>query len=510
MGHYFKTPDQALAILGFTDYKSLDQERAIKAVLKGNDLLAVMPTGGGKSLCFMAPTIAKGWLTIVISPLVALIDDQVQKLRKRGVRAYALHGGITAAEKRKVIYAAREHGDMPMFIYTTPESALTNWFREYFGGSLVDLLAFDEAHCVSVWGESFRPDYLRTAEIARRLEVKQVAAFSATLDRKMVADVKYRIPLGKCGSGLVEIYGDPYRRNLQYRLETPGNDQTTKVGRFRVAMKRLGTLLRQEDEFYGPTLVYGYTRQGVGDLMKYMAPGLSHDLGMTPILYHAGMTEDDKRYGLEQFQNARHPVVFCTTAFGMGIDRSNVRRVVHFDVPDNLVDLAQQSGRAGRDDNQAECVSFYQPHRLDLLESKVKFDIPQASFVEAIYNRLKKEWLGLPKDERPTFSLTAFQMRQHHQRIAAGEDEKRSRLFEQSVTRAIIALRQARVIVDDDGFHLRSMRPGNPAYLRMLEHTQMAERRQVREAKRVKEFFSSHEEGRLDQHRLWELIQQED
>lgn len=505
MGEQFTTLDHAMGVLGFTDFKSLDQERSIYATLRGHDVFTIMPTGGGKSACFIIPTLVKGWLTVVISPLKALIDNQVMQNRANGIPCHALHGGITDAEKAEVALEAKLRNGKPMLIYTTPETALTDWFRKRFGGSVVDLLAIDEVHCVSYWGETFRPEYMRIDEIVRRLDVKQIASFTATADTLFIQDIHRFVPFKATGNELVEIVSNPYRENLQFVKETPGSNEQSFAARDRAALQRLKQVLVRKDEFRGPTLIYCGTRRMTAELMQALAKPLARK-GYTPLQYHAGMPAEDKLLSLKLFLQRPAPVVFCTNAFGMGIDRADVRMVIHYDVPDNLVSYAQECGRAGRDGLPSLCLTFFHARRLDKLESQVKFDIPQAKFVEWVYKRLAKSWLETPKERRGQYNLSHFTSTLERARAASieGDDDSSVRRLVESVNRSLVALRKAKVIVEDEhGFRIKKMKPGMPTYDRMLEHTKTAERRKMRESGRVKSFFS---EDSLNQERLWELI----
>lgn len=503
MGKNFTGLNRAFATLGFADFKSVDQERTVTNTLQGKDVLAIMPTGGGKSACFIIPTLMRGWLTVVISPLKALIDNQVMQNRLNGIPCHALHGGISDDEKMEVALEAKLRRNTPLLIYTTPETASTNWFQKYFGKAAVDLLAIDEVHCVSYWGETFRPDYLRLSEIARKLQVKQIGAYTATADSRFIENIRTFVPFGKTGNELAQIISDPFRPNLRFVKETPGSTEKSIAERNRVAISRLKQVLEQRDEFHGPTLVYCATRKMTTELMQLLAKPLARS-GYTPLQYHAGMPNDDKQLALELFLQRPKPVVFCTIAFGMGIDRADVRRVVHIDVPNNLVEYAQECGRAGRDGLPSLCLLFFDSRRLESFESRVKFEIPQAKFVEWVYRSLAKKWLELQPEQRSKYSLSQFTSSIERVRVQSGESEKSVRRYVQSINMSLVALRRAGVVQEDEsGFRIKKMTPGSESYLRMLNHTMMAERWQAREYQRVRQYCAS---GELDQRTLWDLI----
>jgi ATP-dependent DNA helicase RecQ len=346
--------------LGYDTFKSPEQEELVMGVTAGKDALGILPTGGGKSAAFIIPTIACRWKTVVVSPLIALMTDQVNKLRKQGFRAYALHGEASQATWTRAALAATQ--SWHVFIYASPETLLTEKFARHFPNFNPNLLAIDEAHCVSTWGESFRPQYLRLPTIAKLLNNPQCLALSATIDPLIERDVTRRLPMRK---DRIRVTMSPFRENLRLEVRQPGVNERFGTHRDLVAMKVLARILREDTE--GATLVYCYTRMQAGQVYE-RSIRYAQKHGYSPILFHAEIPKEDKRMALDTFVNHPRPLVFCTSAFGMGIDRPDVRTVVHFDTPSTLVDYAQQIGRGGRDGKPTRCIAFYNPRRLASIE----------------------------------------------------------------------------------------------------------------------------------------------
>jgi ATP-dependent DNA helicase RecQ len=367
----------AMSKMGFDTFRSPEQEQLIRAVANGHDAIGILSTGAGKSACFIVPTIALRLKTVVISPLIALMNDQVAKLRRMGVQAFALNGETPEGEWRAAVAAVASRG--AVLLYVSPETLLNPSFRVRFPGFCPDLLAVDEAHCVSTWGETFRPYYLRLREAAKLLGNPQCVALSATIDPRIEADVRKRLPLRK---DAVRVAASPFRDNLVVEVRHPGVLEKTIKARNIRAIYELRRIMREDE--VGATIVYCYSRDQ--SAMAYQRSlGLAQRLGYTPILFHAEIPKTDKRLALGLFLNRPRPIVFCTSAFGMGIDRPDVRTVVHFDTPNTLVDYAQQIGRGGRDGELTRCITFYNPDRLDTIESRDLNSIPPIDFVESVH-----------------------------------------------------------------------------------------------------------------------------
>ncbi len=317
---------------GYDTFKPLQKE-AIEAALAGRDSLVVLPTGGGKSLCYQLPA-AMGGLVLVVSPLIALMDDQVAAAREAGLAADALHSNLKAAQKR-ASYQNLASGRTEL-LYVSPERLLVGDLYEILAPRLI-LAAVDEAHCVSHWGHEFRPEYRRLTEALDNFPKAARMALTATATPIVQDDI--RAQLGLRSPEI--LIGHPDRPNLIYRA-FPRRDQFKQV---------LEVVRRHPGE---GGIVYAQTRKDV----ERLAAGLKKE-GVSSSPYHAGLSAEERRQAQDDFVNERLDVIVATIAFGMGIDRSNVRYVVHANTPRSVEHYQQESGRAGRDGLPAECALFF-------------------------------------------------------------------------------------------------------------------------------------------------------
>ncbi|MBI3300313.1 MAG: RecQ family ATP-dependent DNA helicase [Elusimicrobia bacterium] len=329
-----KTLEALKSHWGYTSFRPLQQE-AVESALGGKDSLVVLPTGGGKSLCYQLPAVAgKGGLVLVVSPLIALMDDQVSAAREAGLSADALHSNLASGPKSEA-YARLSAGETQL-LYVSPERLLVGDLLDDIGPRLI-LAAVDEAHCVSHWGHEFRPEYRRLKEALDRVPEAPRMALTATATPEVQDDICLQLGLREPN----RLIGHPDRPNLVYRA-FPRRDQSGQVAE---------VVRRHEGE---GGIVYAQTRKDVDRL----AAGL-REAGISAAAYHAGLDADLRRKAQDDFVNERLDVVVATIAFGMGIDRSNVRYVVHANTPRSLEHYQQESGRAGRDGLPAECVLFF-------------------------------------------------------------------------------------------------------------------------------------------------------
>src|SRR6266851_7175289 len=321
----------------FWGYETLRplQAEAIRAGLDRRDSLVVMPTGGGKSLCYQVPPAVARRTDIVVSPLIALMKDQVDALRACGYPAAALHSGMDLAELRTIereIAAGHHH-----LIFVAPERMLTPRFLELAGRLHVSAFAIDEAHCISHWGHDFRPEYRQLAELKTRFQNASLHAYTATATPRVRSDIVEQLRL-KDPAVLVGSFDRP---NLVYRV-VPKQDVNTQVAE---------VLRRHSAE---AAIVYCITRKETEQMARYLASA-----GIRAAHYHAGMQAEDRRHTQDRFAAEEVDVVVATVAFGMGIDRSDIRCVIHSALPKSIEHYQQETGRAGRDGLPAECVLFY-------------------------------------------------------------------------------------------------------------------------------------------------------
>ncbi|WP_368645082.1 DNA helicase RecQ [Alkalibacterium putridalgicola] len=310
------------------------QQELIEAILKGEDVLGVMPTGGGKSLCYQIPAIAMDGLTLVISPLISLMKDQVDGLQTMGVRAAYINSQLSYMEQQMTMEEA-SRGELDL-LYVSPERLGNHQFMSYASGWNLDLIAVDEAHCVSQWGHDFRPSYQRIPELMAVLPSRPVfAAFTATATKIVQEDMIDQLRLN-----------DPFRHiasfdrpNLYFSVVKP--------------KKKAAELLKIIDKKES-SIIYCNTRKNVDKVYSTL---LKKDYPVT--YYHAGISSDERTRHQEEFLYDRKPIMVATNAFGMGIDKSNVRNVIHYNMPLDMESYYQEAGRAGRDGAPSEAILFY-------------------------------------------------------------------------------------------------------------------------------------------------------
>jgi ATP-dependent DNA helicase RecQ len=342
------------------------QEDIIRAVLAGQDVLALLPTGGGKSICFQVPALARAGLCVVVSPLIALMKDQVENLRKRGIRAEAVYAGMSHQEIDQTLDNC-VYGPVK-FLYVSPERLLTDMFRARIGKMKVSLLAVDEAHCLSQWGYDFRPPYLRIAELRELLPEVPCIALTATATEHVRQDIVERLRFRPSHQVFQQSFARP---NLSYSVLATED----KLRRLLEVVRGVGV---------GKTsIVYARTRRQTEDTAAYL-----QQQGLRAAAYHAGLpTEQRTRIQQEWMQNKVHCIV-ATNAFGMGIDKPDVRLVVHLEAPDNLEAYYQEAGRAGRDEKYAFAVLLEGPNDADELRRRTQQAHPPLDIVRRVYQAL--------------------------------------------------------------------------------------------------------------------------
>ena len=328
-----------LALKHYFGYDSfrLQQENIITTILSGRDVLAIMPTGGGKSICYQLPALLFPGITIVVSPLIALMKDQVDALLADGIPAAFLNSTQSASEQSNIISRARR-GELKM-LYIAPERLGNSGgqFLEFLKSLNPSLFAIDEAHCISQWGHDFRPEYLQLATLKRQFPDTPVIALTASADKITQGDIMDKLQLN-IPKQFVSSFDRP---NITYYIR-PKKD----------TLPHIIAYLKQHPDYSG--IIYALSRSSTEDIAQRIA-----DSGVYTAYYHAGMNAEDRARVQDAFQRDEIRVVVATIAFGMGIDKSNVRFVMHYDVPKNIEGYYQETGRAGRDGLHSDAILFY-------------------------------------------------------------------------------------------------------------------------------------------------------
>ena len=322
-------------VFGFSDFLA-HQEDIIAHLLEGGDALVLMPTGGGKSLCYQIPAMLRAGTGVVVSPLIALMQDQVNGLLQSGVRAAALNSTLSPGESRRVEDAIRADGlDL---LYLAPERLLQPRTLELLAESRIALFAIDEAHCVSQWGHDFRPEYLGLTELAVRFPHVPRVALTATADAPTRREIRARLALEDARV----FVGGFDRPNIRYQIKAKDNP-------------RQQLLAFLEGEHRGDAgIVYCLSRRSVDETANWL-----RERGWPALPYHAGLSDADRRRHQERFISEEGVIIVATIAFGMGIDKPNVRFVAHMDLPKSIEAYYQETGRAGRDGLPADAWMVY-------------------------------------------------------------------------------------------------------------------------------------------------------
>lgn len=320
---------------GYNSFRN-GQEEIVKNILKGTDVLAVMPTGSGKSICYQIPAIAFSGITLVISPLISLMKDQVLSLNQIGVRSAYLNSSLSYNQFRKALENAKN--GMYKIIYVAPERLFTQAFLDFALNSDISLLAVDEAHCISQWGHDFRPSYTKISEFVDLLPQRPIlAAFTATATEKVKKDIEKQLKL----KDFYSVSTGFDRKNLYFAVEKPADKKEYLLKYLKRVKDKSG-------------IIYCSTRKQVQEVYDFLSEN-GYNVG----LYHGGMNDEDRNKNQEDFIFDRTQIIVATSAFGMGIDKPNVSFVLHYSIPLNIEEYYQQSGRAGRDGEYAECVLLY-------------------------------------------------------------------------------------------------------------------------------------------------------
>ncbi|MBS0659769.1 MAG: RecQ family ATP-dependent DNA helicase [Verrucomicrobia bacterium] len=360
------TPREALERhFGFREFLDA-QEEVIRAILSGEDVLCVMPTGGGKSLCYQLPALVLEGVTVVVSPLIALMKDQVDALARRGIDATLINSTLTFEEQKDRL--RRLAGGEYKLVYIAPERFRSRMFLDALGRATISLFAVDEAHCISQWGHDFRPDYYRLSEALEKLGHPQVAAFTATATPEVRRDILQRLALDEPR----EFVSGFARPNLRLGV-TEVSSETDKYQRLRALIQEHRT-----------GIVYCATRKRVEAVSAELA-----QWGVRAIAYHGGMTDEERDAVQNRFIRREIEVAVATNAFGMGIDRPDIRFVAHFEIPGSLEAYYQEAGRAGRDGEPGVCELLFNYADTRVQEFFIEGSNPKPQFIREVYDELR-------------------------------------------------------------------------------------------------------------------------
>jgi ATP-dependent DNA helicase RecQ len=360
--------DQHLARFKLTSFRP-GQREVIEAVLGGSDCLCIMPTGGGKSLCYQLPAVARAGVTLVVSPLIALMKDQVDALHDLGIAATFINSSLAAREQfdRMDAMAAGQFD----LVYIAPERLRSSIFIEKLRATKLQLLAVDEAHCISEWGHDFRPDYARLGLVRQRLGFPPTIALTATATPQVRADVARQLQLRE---PKVFITGFA-RPNLHFEVHHAYSD-----------LDKDQTLNDFLAETPGAGIIYASTRKRCEELVETLR---QRTKGRKIGLYHAGLEQDDRRRVQDDFMSGRVQIIVATNAFGMGIDKADLRFVVHYNIPGSLEAYYQEAGRAGRDGLSSRCLLIYTPKDRSTQEYFIDSSYPEPDVVQEVYDYLR-------------------------------------------------------------------------------------------------------------------------
>ena len=339
------------------------QKDIVDQIHGGEDVLALLPTGGGKSICFQVPALLKPGLTLVISPLIALMKDQVENLTNKGIPAVSLHSGLSRDETNQILNNAL-NGAYKL-LYLSPERFTTQNFKGYLPNLNISLLVIDEAHCISMWGHDFRPSYQRIAEIKTLLPSIQIAAFTASAPQWIQDDILQGLQM----QSPFVFMGDFRRNNLTfYSFNTTAKQQV---------------ILRLISKSQGSALIFGNTRNAVEDIAQWL-----HNEGISTTFYHAGLAHNERSKRQQDWIQNKIRVMVCTNAFGMGVDKPDVRLVVHLAPPKNPEDYYQEAGRAGRDGQSSYCILLHSAQDWENIQKGLTQQHPPEPVLRTAYHNI--------------------------------------------------------------------------------------------------------------------------
>jgi len=359
---------------GYTDFRK-GQWEVIESILQGRNTVAIFPTGGGKSLCFQIPAMMMSGTTVVISPLISLMKDQVDSLVKKGIAASFLSSSLLEHEVTRRIHEM-ENGRYKI-VYIAPERFQSDTFFSALKKIHIPFIAIDEAHCVSQWGHNFRPSYLKIKNFIQAAGNPVIGAFTATANRKVQQDIVNLLGLSQCRLFLSSFD----RANLEFRVEDPANPSLYVLDYVKTHPGKSG-------------IVYAATRRNVENLFFYLKK-----FGVQAGMYHAGLAGEQRSRYQDGFLNGEISVMVATNAFGMGIDKSDVRYIIHYNMPISVESYYQEAGRAGRDGEKAVCILLKNSDDYKLNKFLINGNYPPVKVAEALFRRVRRrQTRGIPSE----------------------------------------------------------------------------------------------------------------
>jgi ATP-dependent DNA helicase RecQ len=370
---------------GYSNFRPL-QEEIIHSICSGKDTLGLMPTGGGKSITFQVSALTMEGICLVVSPLIALMQDQVENLKRIGIKATTIHSGMPYSEIQQKLNLCIS--GYYKFLYVSPERLSSPYFRERLQSMNICLLVVDEAHCISQWGYDFRPAYLQIADIRQQIPHVPVLALTATATIKVIEDIQNKL-LFKEKQVLKKSF---FRSNLSYIV--------------RQTEDKPYTLIYILHKVQGSAIIYVRNRRQTREIAT-----LLQQAGISANFFHAGLSREEKTNRQLQWKNNQCRVIVATNAFGMGIDKADVRLVIHLQMPNSLEEYFQEAGRAGRDEQKAYAIVLCSKSDSLKLQKQLKDEFPEKELIKRIYGKLTEQIFS--KDEEnnsciPNFSLAGF------------------------------------------------------------------------------------------------------
>ena len=348
---------------GFDSFRK-NQDEIVNSVINGHDTFALLPTGGGKSICFQVPGIARDGVCLVISPLIALMQDQVESLKKKGIKAYAINS-TNSRREIDIILDNAKYGDID-FLYVSPERLKTDLFLARFRQMKIGLIAIDEAHCISQWGHDFRPPYLDIHELREIHPNVPMIAVTATATQRVKKDIEQFLKLKNPNY----FESDFSRANIAYEVYEVENKHAA--------------ILKACKLFKGNTgIVYCQTRRSTKEIAKLL---IAHNFSAG--VYHGGMTAKERTEKMQLWLNNHIKIIVATNAFGMGIDKPDVRFVLHYEIPNNIEAYYQEAGRAGRDGMAARTMAFFKDDDVSYMKGMLERQFPPVEFIKSVYRAM--------------------------------------------------------------------------------------------------------------------------